>query len=77
MYSFTGSSRSRPLINLGGHSDHFSPRNPSEIMRKAKEERQLREALKRQQLAVSTIQVQFDSDQQTFHHSSNSNTQLH
>lgn len=46
-------------------------------MRKAKEERQLREALKRQQLAVSTIQVQFDSDQQTFHHSSNSNTQLH
>ncbi|KAH9812750.1 hypothetical protein DFH28DRAFT_392310 [Melampsora americana] len=57
MYSFTGSSRSRPMINLGGQSPNTSSMNPTEIMRKAKEERQLREHLKRQQTAVSTIQA--------------------
>ncbi|WAR60281.1 hypothetical protein PtB15_9B218 [Puccinia triticina] len=53
MYSFTGSSRRRPMINLGGQSNL---NNPTEIMRRAKEERQLREKFKHQQAAVSIIQ---------------------
>ncbi|PLW45865.1 hypothetical protein PCANC_10121 [Puccinia coronata f. sp. avenae] len=53
MYSFTGSSRRRPMINLGGQS---TPNNPVEIMRKAKEERLLREKFKHQQAAVLVIQ---------------------
>ncbi|KAA1096311.1 hypothetical protein PGT21_012536 [Puccinia graminis f. sp. tritici] len=54
MYSFTGSAKRRPMINLGGQSNL---NNPSEIMRRAKEERQLREKFKHQQAAVSIIQT--------------------
>jgi hypothetical protein len=42
------------MINLGGQSNL---NNPSEIMRRAKQERQLREKFKHQQAAVSVIQV--------------------
>jgi hypothetical protein len=42
------------MINLGGQS---TPNNPVEIMRKAKEERLLREKFKHQQAAVLVIQV--------------------
>lgn len=45
------------MINLGGQPSLLTPNNPTEIMRKAKEERLLREKFKHQQAAVLIIQV--------------------
>ncbi|MBW0472869.1 hypothetical protein O181_012584 [Austropuccinia psidii MF-1] len=54
MFSFTGSSRSRPAINLSGRSSNDL--TSDELMRKAREERQSREKFKHQRHAVITIQ---------------------
>ncbi|KAG0143610.1 hypothetical protein CROQUDRAFT_96115 [Cronartium quercuum f. sp. fusiforme G11] len=54
MYSFTGSSRNRPLINLGGQSVN---KNSTELMRQAKDDRIRRDIIKRQLNAVSIIQA--------------------
>jgi len=44
------------MINLGGQPSLLTPNNPTEMMRKAKEERLLREKFKHQQAAVLIIQ---------------------
>ncbi|KNE99767.1 hypothetical protein PSTG_07054 [Puccinia striiformis f. sp. tritici PST-78] len=53
MYSFTGQTKRRPFINLGGQSNSDKP---SEVMRRAKQERLLREKFKHQQAASAIIQ---------------------
>ncbi|CAH7688506.1 hypothetical protein BY996DRAFT_8560820, partial [Phakopsora pachyrhizi] len=56
MYSFNGSSRSRPMINLGGQSVSSSS-SPNEAMDRAKQQRQYREISRRNQMSVLKIQA--------------------
>lgn len=61
MYSFTGTTRARPTINLGGAGGASTSAggmgDPSEVRRRAKAERAAREERRRRELAAIRVQV--------------------
>ena len=57
MYSFTGTTRQRPNINLGGGGSAGGLGDPAEVRRRAKAERAAREEHRKRDVAALGIQV--------------------
>ncbi|KAK4703529.1 hypothetical protein P7C70_g2688, partial [Phenoliferia sp. Uapishka_3] len=64
---FTGNHVARPTINLGGTTSNSSSNQPSDIIKRAIQQREERDALRRKNAAAHRIQIFYKSRQDAAH----------